>query len=103
MSAMYPFERFTEQAKESLTRAQGEAERSHRSYIGTEHLLLGLFHVDGAMAPQILADLGVESDHVRAKVKEILGQGGERKAIQQIIPTSRVKKVVEIAFEEGRQ
>ena len=39
---MYPFERFTERAKKVLTLAQEEAERSHHSYIGTEHLLLGL-------------------------------------------------------------
>ena len=39
---MYPFERFTERAKKVLTLAQQEAERSHHSYIGTEHLLLGL-------------------------------------------------------------
>ena len=39
---MYPFERFSERAKKVLTLAQEEAERSHHSYIGTEHLLLGL-------------------------------------------------------------
>ena len=38
---MYPFERFTEAAKRVLTLAQEEAERSHHSYIGTEHILLG--------------------------------------------------------------
>jgi ATP-dependent Clp protease ATP-binding subunit ClpC len=42
LSSMYPFERFTERAKKVLTLAQEEAERSHHSYIGTEHLLLGL-------------------------------------------------------------
>src|SRR5450756_213855 len=41
VNAMYPFERFNEDAKRSLTLAQEEAERSHHSYIGTEHLLLG--------------------------------------------------------------
>jgi ATP-dependent Clp protease ATP-binding subunit ClpA len=39
---LYAFERFTERAKKVLTLAQEEAERSHHSYIGTEHLLLGL-------------------------------------------------------------
>jgi ATP-dependent Clp protease ATP-binding subunit ClpC len=39
---MYPFERFSEAAKRTLTLAQEEAERSRHSYIGTEHLLLGI-------------------------------------------------------------
>jgi len=99
---MYPFERFTAQAKRALSLAQQEAERSHKSYIGTEHLLLGLFQVDGGMAQQILADLGVEIGTVRDVVKGILGRN-ERIAVQQIIPTSRVKAVIEIAFEESRR
>lgn len=102
MPAMYPFERFTDQAKQVLTRAQGEAERSHHSYIGTEHLLLGMFQVERAMGALILADLGVEMSTVRETIKGVLGRD-ERIVIQQIIPTSRVKKVIEIAFEEGRQ
>jgi hypothetical protein len=46
---IYPFERFTERAKVVLTLAQEEAERSHHSYIGTEHLLVGILREgDGA-------------------------------------------------------
>ena len=50
MSTMYPFERFTERAKKVLTLAQEEAERSHHSYIGTEHLLLGLLREGEGLA-----------------------------------------------------
>src|SRR5262245_61058357 len=39
---MYPFERFTEDAKKVLTLAREEADGGHRRYIGTEHLLLGI-------------------------------------------------------------
>ena len=99
---MYPFERFTEQAKQVLTRAQEEAERSHQSYIGTEHMLLGMFQVEKGMAGLILADLGVEVASVREAIKHILGQN-ERILIQQIVPTSRTKRVIEIAFEEARR
>lgn len=102
MSAMYPFERFTDEAKQALTRAQEEAERSHHSYIGTEHLLLGLFQVEGAMAPQILTDLGAEIGRVRQTIESVLGRN-ERIVVQQTIPTSRTKRVIEIAFEESRQ
>ncbi|MBO0707330.1 MAG: hypothetical protein J2P44_03120 [Candidatus Dormibacteraeota bacterium] len=99
---MYPFERFSEQSKRVLTKAQEEAERSHKTYIGTEHLLIALFQVDGARAPRILADLGVDIASVRSAIEEVLGSD-PRIAIRQIIPTARVKKVIEIAFEEARR
>ena len=99
---MYPFERFTERAKKVLTLAQEEAERSHHSYIGTEHLLLGLLREGEGLASKVLNNLGVEIGKVRQTIESVLGQN-ERIIIQQIIPTSRVKKVIEIAFEEARR
>ena len=99
---MYPFERFTERAKKVLTLAQEEAERSHHSYIGTEHLLLGLLREGEGLAAKVLNNLGVEINKVRATIESVLGRN-ERIIIQQIIPTSRVKKVIEISFEEARR
>src|SRR5947207_1917314 len=58
--AAYPFERFTERAKKVLTLAQDEAERSRQSYIGTEHLLLGLLRESEGLAGKVLRNLGVE-------------------------------------------
>ncbi|MHB8393460.1 MAG: Clp protease N-terminal domain-containing protein, partial [Candidatus Dormibacteria bacterium] len=99
---MYPFERFAEKAKKALTLAQDEAEKSHHSYIGTEHLLLGLLREDDGQARKVLSNLGVEIETVRATIASVLGRT-ERTIVQQIIPTSRVKKVIEIAFEEAKR
>jgi ATP-dependent Clp protease ATP-binding subunit ClpA len=101
-TAVYPFERFTERAKKVLTLAQEEAERSRHSYIGTEHLLLGLLREHDGLAAHVLANLGVEIDAVRQVIESVLGRN-ERIVIQQIIPTSRVKKVIELSFEESRR
>jgi ATP-dependent Clp protease ATP-binding subunit ClpC len=100
--SLYPFERFTERAKKVLTLAQEEAERSHHSYIGTEHLLLGLLREGEGLAAKVLNNLGVEINKVRSTIESVLGRN-ERIIIQQIIPTSRVKKVIEISFEEARR
>lgn len=99
---MYPFERFTEDAKRTLTLAQEEAERSHHSYIGTEHLLLGLLRLPKGTAPEVLRELGIDIDAVRETIANVLGRN-ERILIQQVIPTSRVKKVIEISFEQARR
>lgn len=99
---MYPFERFNEDAKRTLTLAQEEAERSHHSYIGTEHLLLGLLRNESSTAYRVLTDLGISIEQVRKTIASVLGRN-ERIQIQQIIPTSRVKQVIEISFEEARR
>jgi ATP-dependent Clp protease ATP-binding subunit ClpC len=99
---VYPFERFTERAKKVLALAQEEAERSHHSYIGTEHLLIGLLRERDGLAAHVLANLGIDIGAVREVIRTVLGRS-ERIIIQQIIPTSRVKKVIELSFEEARR
>jgi ATP-dependent Clp protease ATP-binding subunit ClpC len=99
---LYPFERFTERAKKVLVLAQEEAERSHHSYIGTEHVLLGLLRETDGIAAKVLNNLGVEIGKVRQTIESLLGRT-ERIIVQQIVPTSRVKKVIEISFEEARR
>lgn len=94
-NAMYPFERFTEQAKRTLTLAQAEAETAHQSYIGTEHLLIALTANTDGLAHQVLTNLGLEVGTVRESISRVLGRN-ERIVIQQIVPTSRVKKIIEI-------
>ena len=97
---MYPFERFTELAKKVLALAQDEAERSHHSYIGTEHLLLGLLRESDGIAAKVLNNFGVEVEKVR---ESLLGRDKGLTVLHQILPTSRVKKVIEVSFEEARR
>ena len=99
---MYPFERFTESAKQMLTLAQQEAEKSSRSYVGTEHLLLAMTSQSGTVAAMALARLGVTHDEVRERIDALLGRD-QRMLIQQIVPTSRVKTVIEMAFREAQR
>jgi hypothetical protein len=94
---VYPFERFTDEAKAVLTLAQEEAERAHHSYIGTEHLLLALLRQESD-ARRILEELGVGLDAVRAALEAVLGRNPSIE-IKQIIPTSRVKRVIELSFQ----
>jgi len=100
---VFPFETFTERAKKVLALAQEEAEKSHHSYIGTEHVLLGLLREGDGVAAKVLNNLGVEIEKVRQTLESLVGRDKGLTVLQQIIPTSRVKKVIEISFEEARQ
>src|SRR5256885_3312905 len=93
----YPFEQFSEGAKTLLTRAQEEAERQSLSYIGTEHLLLACFTEQEFQSRQILDALGVDESVARATIEKAI-EGPRRTSIAHFVPTSRVKKVIEMAF-----
>jgi ATP-dependent Clp protease ATP-binding subunit ClpC len=98
---VYPFERFSNEAKGVLTLAQEEAERSRHSYIGTEHLVIGLMRQDG-LASRALASLGQNTDELRQAIQQALGEE-KGSTIGSLIPTSRVKRVIEKAFDEARR
>jgi ClpA/ClpB-like protein len=95
---MYPFDRFSDHAKELLTLAQAEAEKWGHSYIGTEHLLLATFGNPDFHSARVLAALGVERDAVSAAIEKALG-GRAIPSRSRLVPTSRTKKVIELAFE----
>ena len=58
---MSNMERFTQRARRVLSIAHQEAERMRHSYIGTEHLLIGLMLEEGGLAARVLKELGLGS------------------------------------------
>jgi len=64
---------FAASAKKAFEHAVDEAKRLGQSYIGTEHLLLGLLKEDDGVAAQVLMNLGIELDEVHESVMELLG------------------------------
>ncbi|MEK7281137.1 MAG: ATP-dependent Clp protease ATP-binding subunit [Chloroflexota bacterium] len=95
------FDKFSEKARRVLSLAQEEAQRFNHSYIGTEHILLGLVKEGEGMAAKSLVNLGVELSKVRAAVEFIIGRG-ERHGVGEIGLTPRAKRVLELAVDEAR-
>lgn len=95
---VYPFERFTTTAQKMLTDAQAEAQRTGYSYIGTEHLLLAAFASPESQSAKVLATLGVSEGAVRATIEKVLRGKNKPAAQDRIVPTARVKLVIELAF-----
>jgi ATP-dependent Clp protease ATP-binding subunit ClpC len=56
------FDRFTENAKQSLEHADSIARSMASSYIGTEHILLGVLQQEGSIGAKILRSAGVSLD-----------------------------------------
>ena len=96
------FERFTDRARRVLTFAQEEARLLNHSFIGTEHILLGVMREGDGMGAEALRRLEVSFDVVRERVVEKIGLSGG--APSQSPPfTPRAKKVLELSLREALQ
>ena len=96
------FEKFSEKARRVLSLAQEEAQRFNHTYIGTEHILLGLVRETDGVAARVLVNLDVELSKIRSAVEFIIGRG-ERTPTGEIGLTPRAKKVIELAVDEARR
>ena len=72
---------YTSRAKKVLELAMSEARELNHSYVGTEHLLLGLLREEKGIAAQVLTEAGVNLDAARTETLRLLGtempqQGG---------------------------
>ena len=72
---------FTEATKKALQAAAAEADRLLHSYIGTEHLLLGLLAEGQSLAASILKQHGLDLDGTRAAVVSLLGEQGRNEDV----------------------
>jgi ATP-dependent Clp protease ATP-binding subunit ClpC len=96
------FERFTDRARRVVVLAQEEARLLDHSYIGTEHILLGLVHEEEGLAARALELLGISLVAVRREVEQSIGRGDGPPAGH--VPfTPRAKKVLELSLREALQ
>src|SRR5258707_887142 len=63
---------YTSRAKKVLELAMSEARELNHSYVGTEHLLLGLLREEKGIAAQVLTDAGVNLEQARAETLRLL-------------------------------
>ncbi|PJF43504.1 MAG: NDP-hexose 4-ketoreductase [Phototrophicales bacterium] len=95
-------ERFTQRARRVLSLAQEEAERMQHSYIGTEHLLLGLMREEGGVAGRVLSELGLDQRRVEELIERMTSSKRTTEPTQMDLSPS-TKKVLELAVDEARR
>jgi len=93
---------FTPRAQQVLQLARKEADRFNHSYVGTEHLLLGIIALGQGVAVNVLQRLNVNLEAVRIEVEKAVGVGPETKQVGNLPFTPRVKKVLALAGSEAR-
>ncbi|WP_409968778.1 ATP-dependent Clp protease ATP-binding subunit [Bengtsoniella intestinalis] len=89
---------FTKQAEQALALSQSAAEALGHDYVGTEHLLLGLYRQRYGVAAQVLMSQGAEEANLTAGVISCVGSGmKEGWPLQGLTP--RAQRVVELGWE----
>lgn len=67
----------TPRAKKVIEYSMEEARNLNHTYVGTEHILLGLLREQEGVAAQVLMNLGLKLEDVREEVLNLLGHGLE--------------------------
>ncbi|MBP7654680.1 ATP-dependent Clp protease ATP-binding subunit, partial [Candidatus Dependentiae bacterium] len=99
--------RFTERAQKAMILAQEEARRLNHTFIGTEHILLGLLKLGSGVAVEALTELGYSLDDVREEVETLLKNSENPNESSDnsgdLKYTPRAKHVMELAFKTARE
>ena len=99
---MYQFKGFTEKANKAMNCAIEEAKQLGHTYIGSEHLLLGLLKADDGVAAEILQKLGVTYEALEEVVKNQIGSGTPTHlTIDDFTP--RTKRILQLAVMHASQ
>lgn len=93
---LYGNENFTESALRSVSHAIRRAGQMGHTYVGTEHLLLGLLSDDTSASASILTRFSVSYRAVDDKIKELIGFG-EPTAVNGGMLTPAVKRCIRFA------
>ncbi len=72
---MYRFKGFTEKANTALNLALQSAEEFGHTYIGSEHIVLGLLKEGTGVAASVLGERGITAEAYQAKLLEVESQG----------------------------
>ena len=94
--------RFTQRAANALNLAQKTAGEMGHSYVGSEHLLVGLLREGGGAAWKVLTENGVTEEKIRERIEARIGTGTPDAAAPQGF-TPRTKRIIELAVATASQ
>ena len=96
-------EKFTRQAKAALKLAESTARSWKYSYIGTEHILVGLLDEQEGTAGKILEEFGVDREKLESLITKLIAPSGVPVAEKSAGYSPRAQKVREQAVKEAEK
>ena len=97
---------YTNRAKKVLELAMSEARELNHSYVGTEHLLLGLLAERKGIGAQVLTYTGIDLQAVRTETMRLLGRVEVMQPPPTMAPAQGVRPstlyIIEVLYADGR-
>ena len=87
---------FSQRVQEVIRLSREEAIRLGHDYIGTEHLLLGIFREGEGLAINILRNLSVEIAQLKKTIEDTVKHSGSSLTVGNIPLTKQAEKVLKI-------
>lgn len=88
-------QQFTDKAKAALQKAAKAAKDLHQSYIGSEHILVGLVKEKSGVAARVLAESGVDEVQLISMIKELIAPEGNVALMERDGYSPRAAKILE--------
>ena len=88
-------QQFTDKAKVALQKAAKAAKDLHQSYIGSEHILVGLVKEKTGVAARVLAENGVDEVQLISMIKELIAPEGDVALLERDGYSPRAARVLE--------
>ena len=98
---MYKFNGFTEKANTALNLAIESAQKFGHTYIGSEHILIGLLKEGSGLAYTVLNSRGVTQEAIEDMLESAVGRGTPTSLTPDDL-TPRAKRIIEIAIATAR-
>ena len=95
--------KFTRQAKVALQIAESAARSWKHSYIGTEHILVGLLKEQEGTAGKILEEFGVDPEKLETLITQLIAPSGVLVAEKSAGYSPRAQKIKEQAVKEAEK
>ena len=92
--------RFTQKAQNALNLALGSASDMGHTYIGSEHLLLGLCREESSVAAHYLQSRGVDTEKIKNAIIRISG-AGVPSSVSATDMTPRTKSIIQASLTEA--
>lgn len=99
---MSMFGRFSEKAQKAILFAQAEARDERHSYIGSEHILLGIIKEGTDAGAQILDKLGIDYQKAKQATLDIVATG-QGPTVASVSYTPRTKRIFELSFDVAKE
>ncbi|WP_173021448.1 ATP-dependent Clp protease ATP-binding subunit [Lewinella sp. W8] len=103
---MNPSQReFSPEIKKAMARGKQEAEKMGHSYVGPEHLLLGILSMAETLAIRVLQNLAVDLQALRDTIRENIHRNGGQasgRTISQLPLNDKADRVLKVTFLEAK-